>query len=127
MSEIDQSKILAVAGGQPTPDLQTLQIVVDMAQGRSVLLVDAAALVSLGSLCLHVATNEPIGPTAAIPVTSIQHQSQPNGFQTLRFEVPGGLRFFLALEPKGAAALRDMLLTAIGPPRDAGPPPLQTN
>jgi hypothetical protein len=103
--------------------MYSLSVAVETDDGRAALIVGPDALVTLGSLCLHAATNEPLGETAAIPVLSVLHQEQPNGWQTLGFRVPGDLMFFLCLEPKGAEALRDMLTTAIGPmpPQDSVP------
>lgn len=92
--------------------LDSLDIIFENHAGRSILAVGPDALIDLGAFCLHAATNAPLGYDEAIPVESVKHEVQPNGWHTLGFRVARDLEFFLTIPSDQAADLRDKLVSA---------------
>jgi hypothetical protein len=112
-------RITGVKQGRARADLGGAEILVETTEGERVLDIDRDALIALGGICLHAATQAPLGDTLAIPVVGFTHQSQRDGTQMIGLQTPAGHMLSFALRGDALKALMQFLLKA----RDANPPP----
>src|SRR4030088_3600773 len=107
---MSDERILEVKQGRPTDDGKAVEIVIRTATGLATMQVSSQALVALGGLCLHAATNAPIGETDAIAVTEFRHQPGSAASQVIGFRTPMGHDLWFSLEGTALAALLEFLL-----------------
>ena len=112
-------RITGVKQGRARADLGGAEILVETTEGERVLDIDRDALIALGGICLHAATQAPLGDTLAIPVVGFTHQSQRDGTQAIGLQTPAGHMLSFALRGDALEALLQFLLKA----RDAKPQP----
>jgi hypothetical protein len=113
----DEHRIIDVLAGAFSDNGSGAEFHIRTPQGEAIMRVAADALAPLGSLCLHAATNGP--DNAALAVTSVRHQRQPDGTEAIGLQRPDGHCLWFSFQGTEFADLLEFLQTAIG----AKPPP----
>ena len=126
----DASRVRQVLFGRSV-GAETFEFGIVTQAGDGVIRVATDCLVPLGGMCIHAATNaprasasDPVSPMAAVPVTTFRHGVEPDGSQTLGFEIPTGQVLWFSL---AGGALEALLQLASGGTIGGAPGPLEVN
>ncbi len=126
----DAARVEQVLFGRSV-NAETFEFGVVSPAGNGVLRLATDALVPLGGMCIHAATNaprasssDPVAPKAAVPVTTFRHGVEDDGSHTLGFEIPTGQVLWFSL---AGGALEALARLAAGEAPAAAPTSTEIN